>query len=264
MAAPSQPGQASAQEFQQRIIPALASMRDFNHEFSRMLMEYQFAIDEIMTKVEILRQEFTHLYRYNPIEHISSRVKAPESLAHKLVRKGFPLTVDAVADNIFDVAGVRVTCSFIGDTYRVMQALTSQDDIEVLEVKDYIANPKANGYKSLHVIVEIPIFLSTGPKKIPVEVQFRTIAMDFWAALEHKIFYKYDRDVPEHLEEELTETAVIADQLDRRMERLHASVHGDNSIRSSGDQADKESSAVLLQQLLELSQKTRQEPSQEQ
>ena len=246
-----EPQSHSAEDFEKTILPAIATMREFGQDFSRMLMEYQFAINEVLTKVEILRQEFTHLYRYNPIEHVSSRVKTPESLAQKLVRKGVKMSSESVANNIYDVAGVRITCSFIGDCYRVMSALTSQDDIEVVEVKDYIKHPKKNGYKSLHVIVRIPIFLSTGAKKIPVELQIRTIAMDFWAALEHKIFYKYDREVPEHLTEELFNAAVVADQLDQRMERLHKSVHGDNALRDYTE--DPSASAVLLRQLLELS-----------
>lgn len=209
-------------------LSSLASIREFSQQFSRMMMQYEFAIKEILTKVEILQQEFTHEYQYNPIEHISSRVKSHDSLLKKLMRKGYAISPDAVSSSIFDVAGVRVTCSFIRDTYRVMEALTAQDDIEVVEIKDYIKNPKPNGYKSLHVIVRIPVFLSTGPVQVPVEIQFRTISMDFWAALEHKIFYKYDREVPAHLVEELTETAMIADMLDRRMERLHVSVHGDS------------------------------------
>lgn len=246
-----EPQSHSAADFEKTILPAIATMREFGQDFSRMLMEYQFAINEVLTKVEILRQEFTHLYRYNPIEHVSSRVKTPESLAQKLVRKGMKMSSESVANNIYDVAGVRITCSFIGDCYRVMSALTSQDDIEVVEVKDYIKHPKKNGYKSLHVIVRIPIFLSTGAKKIPVELQIRTIAMDFWAALEHKIFYKYDREVPEHLTEELFNAAVVADQLDQRMERLHKSVHGDNALRDYTE--DPSASAVILRQLLELS-----------
>lgn len=246
-----EPQSHSAEDFEKTILPAIATMREFGQDFSRMLMEYQFAINEVLTKVEILRQEFTHLYRYNPIEHVSSRVKTPESLAQKLVRKGVRMSSESVANNIYDVAGVRITCSFIGDCYRVMSALTSQDDIEVVEVKDYIKHPKKNGYKSLHVIVRIPIFLSTGAKKIPVELQIRTIAMDFWAALEHKIFYKYDREVPEHLTEELFNAAVVADQLDQRMERLHKSVHGDNALRDYTE--DPSASAVILRQLLELS-----------
>jgi len=246
-----EPQSHSAEDFEKTILPAIATMREFGQDFSRMLMEYQFAINEVLTKVEILRQEFTHLYRYNPIEHVSSRVKTPESLAQKLVRKGVKMSSESVANNIYDVAGVRITCSFIGDCYRVMSALTSQDDIEVVEVKDYIKHPKKNGYKSLHVIVRIPIFLSTGAKKIPVELQIRTIAMDFWAALEHKIFYKYDREVPEHLTEELFNAAVVADQLDQRMERLHKSVHGDNALRDYTE--DPSASAVILRQLLELS-----------
>lgn len=246
------PQSHSAEQFEKTILPAISTMREFGQDFSRMLMEYQFAINEVLTKVEILRQEFQHLYRYNPIEHVSSRVKTPESLAQKLVRKGVKMNTESVANNIYDVAGIRITCSFIGDTYRVMDALTAQDDLEVVQVKDYIKNPKGNGYKSLHLIVKIPVFLSTGVKKIPVEIQLRTIAMDFWAALEHKIFYKYDREVPEHLTEELFNAAVIADQLDQRMERLHKSVHGDNGLRDYAE--DPSASAVILRQLLELAQ----------
>lgn len=243
----------SAETFEKTVLPAIACMREFGQDFSRLLMEYQFAINEILTKVEILRQEFTHLYRYNPIEHVTSRVKTPESLAQKLVRKGFTLNAESVANNIFDVAGVRITCSFIGDTYRVMETLTSQDDVEVLQIKDYIKHPKKNGYKSLHVIVRTPVYLSTGAKMMPVEIQIRTIAMDFWASLEHKIFYKFDREVPEHFTEELFNAAVIADQLDQRMERLHRSAHGDNGFRSEGP-SDPQTNAIILRELLELSQ----------
>lgn len=232
-------------DFYATAAPAISSLREMGQQFSRLMLEYEFAIKEVMTKVEILQQEFIHEYKYNPIEHISSRVKSRDSLMKKLARKGYDISTDVVESNIHDVAGVRVTCSFIKDTYRVMQALTGQDDIEVIEIKDYIENPKSNGYKSLHVIVKIPVFLSSGPKKIPVEIQFRTIAMDFWAALEHKIFYKYDREVPAHLVEELTETAMIADMLDRRMERLHISVHGDSFGPRDGAEEDQESVELL-------------------
>lgn len=212
-------------------IPAAPEMANFvrqvRDDFTRMMMEYQFAIDEVLTKVTILREEYLHLQKYNPIEHVTSRVKTAESILNKMARRGVAPTVEAIRENIRDIAGIRITCSFIADTYKMMDALASQDDIQVLEVKDYIANPKPNGYKSLHAIVEIPVFLSTGPVRVPVEVQIRTIAMDFWASLEHKIFYKYEGDVPPHLIEELTDAAHAAENLDLKMERLHKEMHGD-------------------------------------
>lgn len=205
-------------------------MRDFARrmrvEFPRFLMEYRFAVDEVLTKVSILREEFLHLHRYNPIEHVSSRVKSPQSLLEKIARRGVRPELEEIRARITDIAGIRITCSFIADTYRILETLTSQDDVRVLEVKDYIASPKPNGYKSLHAILEIPVFLSSGAVPVTVEVQIRTIAMDFWASLEHKIHYKYEGEVPERLVEELRQAADAADQLDRRMEQLHAEVHG--------------------------------------
>lgn len=207
----------------------LAFFRRVRDDFTRLMMEFEFAADEVMTKVKILREEFLHLHRYNPIEHIGSRVKSPASIFEKLARRGIAPSIDAIRDNITDIAGVRITCSFIPDTYRILEALTSQHDVRVLRVKDYIANPKPNGYKSLHVIIEIPVFLSTGAVPVAVEVQIRTIAMDFWASLEHKIFYKYDGAVPGQIAEDLTEAAAAAEHLDRRMQQLYHEVHGDPS-----------------------------------
>ena len=199
--------------------------RRMRAEFARFMLWYEFAVDEVLTKVSILQREFLHLRQYNPIEHVSSRVKTPESILDKAKRKGCEPSLDSIREQLTDIAGVRITCSFIADTYAVLDALTSQDDIRVLEVKDYIANPKPNGYKSLHAIIEIPVFLSTGAVPVAVEVQIRTIAMDFWASLEHKIFYKYQGTVPDNLVADLAAAADAADSLDRRMEQLHAEVH---------------------------------------
>lgn len=204
----------------------LAFARKMRDDFARFLMEYQFAVDEVLTKVSILRQEYLHLHAYNPIEHVTSRIKKADALMAKIARRGCEPSLDVVRREITDIAGVRITCSFIADTYRVLDAITAQDDVTVLAVKDYIENPKPNGYKSLHAIIEIPVFLSTGPVPVPVELQIRTIAMDFWASLEHKIYYKYERAVPDHLAGELAAAAAIAEQLDRRMEELHTEVHG--------------------------------------
>lgn len=205
------------------LVAFVARRRD---ELERFLMEYQFAVDELLTKVTILRREFMYLQHYNPIEHVTSRVKSPASIMQKALRKGVPADLESLREQITDIAGIRITCSFIADTYRVLETLTAQSDVEVLEIKDYIARPKPNGYKSLHAIVRIPVFLSTGPVDVKVEVQIRTVAMDFWASLEHKIFYKFDGDVPARLIDDLAEAARVADELDRRMEELHTEVHG--------------------------------------
>jgi putative GTP pyrophosphokinase len=192
--------------------------------FTRFSMIHKFAIDEIRTKIDILREEFIHLHAYNPIEHVNARLKTIESVIAKARRRGCPLNSEAIRENIRDVAGVRVTCSFVSDVYTIFDVFTAQSDVTVVEVEDYIAHPKANGYQSLHVAVKIPVFLSTGAEDVFVEMQFRTIAMDFWASLEHKIYYKYDRDVPESLLQELKEAADTAAALDQRMQRLHREV----------------------------------------
>lgn len=210
----------------QQITVSSAALRAMRDEFQRFLMEYRFGLAEVDTKIAILREEFQEMHDYNPIEHVSSRVKTPDSLVDKVRRKGIDTDFDSIRAAITDIAGIRVTCSFIDDAYRLSDLLTQQDDITVRDVKDYIARPKANGYKSLHVIVEVPVFLSTGRVQVPVEVQFRTIAMDFWASLEHKIYYKYDRLVPAELLDQLKDAADTAAELDTRMERLHREIRG--------------------------------------
>lgn len=203
-----------------------AQLRAMRDELQRFLLQYRFGLQEVETKVDILRDEFQYMHDYNPIEHVSSRVKSPDSLVEKIARKGVEPDFDTVRARITDIAGIRVTTSFTADTYRLFDLLTAQDDITVHRVKDYIARPKPNGYRSLHAIVGVPVFLSTGPVEVPVEVQFRTIAMDFWASLEHKIYYKYDRQVPAALLAELKDAAESATMLDERMERLHHELHG--------------------------------------
>ena len=202
-------------------------LRLARHEIQGFLLQYEFGLREIETKLSILSDEFQALHDYNPIEHVNSRVKSPESLLDKVARKGVTADLAAVRDSITDIAGVRVTCAFVADVYRLFDLLTRQDDVALREVKDYIADPKPNGYQSLHAIVEIPVFLSSGAVSVPVEVQFRTIAMDFWASLEHKIYYKYSAEVPAHLLAELREAASTAAELDARMERLHTQIRGD-------------------------------------
>lgn len=193
-------------------------------KMTRMMLLYKFALSELETKIEILREEFLMIHDYNPIEHTNSRLKSPESILKKLNRKGKSISVDSIRENVKDIAGMRITCSFISDIYRVFDMLEKQSDIRILKVKDYIKNPKSNGYKSLHVLLETPVFMSDGKEIVTVEVQIRTIAMDFWASLEHKIFYKYDQFVPEQLLMELKEAADSAYALDEKMERLHNEV----------------------------------------
>ncbi|GAA1869923.1 GTP pyrophosphokinase [Brevibacterium marinum] len=223
----------------------VANLRTLRHDFSHLLMRHRFVIDELLTKISILREESEHTHSYNPIEHIVSRVKSPRSLLEKVNRRQLPLDIDVVRTEITDIAGIRITCSFIADTYHVLDMLTSQDDVRVVEIKDYIANPKPNGYKSLHAILEVPVFLRSGPTPVTCEVQIRTIAMDFWASLEHKINYKFAGEVPDRLLEELTQTAEVASQLDRRMEQLHAEVHDGEPDSSASEDFDEEALRIL-------------------
>jgi len=207
---------------------AIAEAKQLRDTFQRFLREYEFGMREVETKISILRDEFTHLHAYNPIEHVKSRLKTPDSIVEKVARKGIDADFEVIRREITDIAGVRVTCSFVSDVYRLFDLFTQQHDVTVRVVKDYIAHPKPNGYRSLHAIVEVPVFLSTGPVSIPVEVQFRTIAMDFWASLEHKIHYKFSGQVPAHLVQSLTDAADAAGELDVRMERLHREAHESN------------------------------------
>jgi len=196
----------------------------------RFVLEYEFGLRALETKLSILRDEFLYLHDYNPIEHVSSRVKTAESIVAKVQRRGLvsqdgPPTLEALREHITDIAGIRVTCSFVEDVYRLFDLLTRQEDVSIRRVKDYIAAPKANGYQSLHAIVEVPVFLSTGQIRVPVEIQFRTVAMDFWASLEHKIYYKFQGEVPDQMLRELRGAAATAAALDASMQALHSEIH---------------------------------------
>ena len=180
---------------------------------------YESGIQEVLTKLEILQRD-ARFSKHNPIESIKSRVKSPMSILEKMHRKGFPISLESIKTNLNDIAGIRVICPFIEDIYTVADMLTRQDDLKVLEKKDYIQNPKPNGYRSLHLIVETPIFLHDQKRMMRVEVQFRTISMDWWASLEHKIRYKKDLPELDHVNRELFECAQMGAQLDARMEKL--------------------------------------------
>ena len=200
--------------------------RQVQQQLTRFRMRYKFAIDEVTTKISILREEFEETYDHSPIEHVRSRLKSPDSLYAKAVRLGCHTSLDAIADTVLDIAGVRVVCPFVSDVYWIKDMLTRQSDVTVLEVEDYIATPKPNGYRSLHLTIEIPVFLSDRTETVPVELQLRTIAMDFWASVEHAIYYKYDSTVPRALLDELTDAARTAADLDSRMTRLREEVRG--------------------------------------
>ena len=186
-----------------------------------LLLYYSYAIKEVRTQLEILNEELAFKTKRNPIESIESRVKKPASIIEKLRRRNFPVSVESVFENLHDVAGVRVICSFIDDIYDVAEMFLSQDDITLIEKKDYIQNPKSNGYRSLHLIIEVPVFLSDRTLNMKVEVQIRTMAMDFWAALEHQANYKKGIDGIDSLVVELTDCANIINQTDRRMQEIY-------------------------------------------
>ena len=217
-------------EIQQKIINRLASkdvmswVEKQTTPFRELMSYYRCAMMEVETKFNVLNEELSLQYDRNPIESIKARLKSVESLMEKIERKGLSFCVEDIENNIFDVAGVRVICSFPEDIYMLADALLRQDDIRCIARKDYIKNPKPNGYRSLHLIVETPIFLHDKKRMMRVEVQLRTIAMDFWASLEHKIRYKKDVPDMEHISAELTACAELSAQLDRRMDGVRRSL----------------------------------------
>jgi putative GTP pyrophosphokinase len=202
--------------------------------WKEVILVYSSALKEIGTKLEILNDEFQHVHRYNPIEHIKSRIKTSESIVKKLKKNGYESTIDNMVKYVNDIAGIRIICSFTTDIYRIAEMLERQSDIKVLSVKDYIKNPKQSGYKSYHMIVSIPIYLSERMVDAKVEIQIRTVAMDFWASLEHKINYKFDVNVPQHIKEELYECAQMVSALDAKMLSLNDEVQSLNTNNQYG------------------------------
>lgn len=186
-------------------------------QFQELMMMYNCAIREVKTKLEVLNDELSIRNKRNPIDFIKSRVKNPVSIANKLIRKGLDINLKSIVDNLNDVAGVRVVCPFIDDIYDVAHMLSIQDDIKIIEIKDYIKNPKPNGYRSYHMIIEIPVFFSDRKLPMRLEIQIRTIAMDFWASLEHELKYKKDMDESEEIANELEECANVINKTDEKM-----------------------------------------------
>ncbi|MCR5792902.1 MAG: GTP pyrophosphokinase family protein [Lachnospiraceae bacterium] len=215
---------------------------DQAEEWNHTLLLYNAALKEISTKIEILNSEFQQAHRYNPIEHVTSRIKSSESIAKKLRHSGRALTLENIVRYVNDIAGIRIVCSFTSDIYKIADAIAKQNDVKVLKVKDYIMSPKANGYKSYHMIVAIPIFLSNEVIDTKIEIQIRTIAMDFWASLEHKIYYKFEGNAPDEIREGLRECADIAAYLDKKMLTLN------NEIQKYTQEGIEELNEVVLDQ----------------
>ncbi len=201
-----------------------AQLTEMRQELTRFLLHYQFAVRTMETKLDILNEELKTLHDYNPIEHISSRIKTPESILKKGMKRNISPSIKAIREEIRDIAGIRITCSFVKDIYALYEMLQRQADIKIVEVKDYIKKPKPNGYQSLHIILQTPIYLAEETDWVYVEIQIRTVAMDFWASLEHKIYYKYEGEVPKHIKNNLRATAAQIAQIERQMEELNKEV----------------------------------------
>lgn len=189
-------------------------------EFGEMMMMYGCAIKEVQTKLQVLNDELSLARKRNPIEFIKTRIKKPDSIATKLKRKGLPITVEAAMKNLNDVAGVRVICAFLDDIYRVADMFTAQDDVRLIKTKDYIKKPKENGYRSLHLIIEVPVYFSDHKEQLRVELQIRTIAMDFWASLEHQVKYKRNVKDAEEIVYELRACADVINRTDFHMQSI--------------------------------------------
>lgn len=188
------------------------------------MLDYNSALKQIETKLNILNDEFQHIHRYNPIEHIKARIKTPESIVKKLRRYGLEFTLDNMETAVNDIAGVRITCSFTSDIFRLADMIRDQKDIRVLSTKDYITSPKPSGYRSYHMIISVPVYFSDRIKEVKVEIQIRTVAMDFWASLEHKINYKFEGKAPQHIKEELIECSSMIADLDAKMLSLNEEI----------------------------------------
>lgn len=196
------------------------AMEELRREYAKIQGVYAAAIREINARLQTLDSEFSMRHRHNPIHHIESRVKTLNSIVMKLHNTGYPISISSAKKNLHDIAGVRVVCCYVDDIYRIANLLLSQDDISLIMEKDYIKNPKANGYRSLHIVVDVPVYVSQGKLFIPVEIQIRTVAMDFWATLEHGIRYKSTEDIPQSIVDELRSCADVITETDYKMQEI--------------------------------------------
>lgn len=199
-------------------------------DFKKVMFLYDSALKEVETKIEILNNEFKMAHKYNPIEHIASRIKTPQSIAKKLRHNNKEFTIENIVKQINDIAGIRIICSFKSDIFRIADLISKQNDVRVLKIKDYITNPKTNGYASYHMIVSVPIYLTNTVVDTKVEIQIRTIAMDYWASLEHKIYYKFEGNAPNSVRQELRECADVVAFLDEKMLSINEEVESYNKL----------------------------------
>lgn len=202
------------------MLPQISDYLDIEHQYSQIMFVYESGIQQIKAKLEILKREFQYRNDRNPIENISSRIKSQKSIIEKMQKKGLPLCFQTMTHNLYDIAGVRVTCPFIEDVYQVARMLLSQRDIQLVQMKDYIKNPKENGYRSLHLVVLVEVPFSSRAESVPVEIQLRTIAMNCWASAEHQMRYKKDYALTEEMHKQLKECADLMAEADRKMQKL--------------------------------------------
>ena len=200
--------------------------------WQEVTLVYNAALKQVQTKMEILNQEFQHVHQYNPIEHIKARIKSPERIVKKLKRHGLESTIENMVEHVNDIAGIRIICSFTSDIYTIAETIHAQKDIKVIAIKDYITYPKASGYRSYHMVVTVPVYLSDKIVDTKVEIQIRTVAMDFWASLEHKIHYKLEGDAPEHIKNQLIECARMVMDLDAKMLSLNEEINQTSEERN--------------------------------
>ena len=199
-------------------------LREDIDSWQAVMFLYNSALKEVGTKLEILNDEFQHVHQYNPIEYIKRRIKTPESIVKKLKRHGYEVSIDNMIEHVNDIAGIRIVCSFTSDIYLLVDMIGKQNDLTVISVKDYIRHPKESGYKSFHMLVSVPIFLSDRVVPTKVEIQIRTMAMDFWASLEHKIYYKFEGNAPEYISSDLKDCSEIVSMLDAKMLQLNEAI----------------------------------------
>lgn len=203
---------------------------DFYKQYIEVEQKYLAGIKEVRTKLEILDDEFHHRFDHNPIHHMEWRLKSPKSVVEKMIRRDLEVSIDSIKGNIEDIAGVRVICHYVKDIYRMSDLLLRQDDIHLLKIKDYIKNPKGNGYRSLHLVIEIPVYLANEKVMVPVEIQIRTIAMDFWATLEHHLRYKNKNEISPEIMQRLSICAKNITDIDYEMEDIHNNVFGHHKL----------------------------------
>ena len=227
------------------MIPEVPSAEDFQQQYREMMQLYSAAVREVRTKVEILDEEFRTRYARNPIHHIDSRLKSPQSMMKKLKRKGLPQTLEAAEANLYDIAGVRIVCNYLDDIYHIADLLQRQRDVELVKRRDYIESPKESGYRSLHLVIRIPVFLSSHTELVPVEIQIRTIAMDFWASLEHQLRYKSNHETTQQLRRRLQHCAEASAALDREMQDIYREINGYSADEAQPVQAEADDAAPI-------------------